>query len=154
MSANYSALIFGKGEGEKNTGFGFNRWFRVRAEDTDGAFCIFEEEIPEGAGPPLHIHTSEYEVFTVLSGSVKFHHEGEETIAAEGTTVTIPPGAKHTFKGIGPGMSRVLVMLSPGHGGGIFLQAEAEGLDPKTDKKRIDELGEKYGVQFVGPPIE
>ena len=115
---------------------------------------MFEEEIEEGAGPPLHIHHAEHEVFTVLSGSVKFHCDGMEAVAEAGTTALIPPGARHAFKGIGPGTSRVLVMLSPGQGEGFFRDVEKERLSPKDGMGRVNEIAAKYSVEFVGPPLD
>jgi hypothetical protein len=56
----------------------------------------------------------------------------------------IPPGARHAVKGIGPGTSRVLVMLSPGHGEGFFREVEKEGLSPKDGTDRVNEIAAKY----------
>ncbi len=84
MTQGAGPIIQGPGEGEPSAAFGLPRWFRVTAADTDGAFAHFEEEIPEGAGPPLHIHHEEREVFTVLSGRVKFHCEGREAALGRG----------------------------------------------------------------------
>ncbi|MEO0359753.1 MAG: cupin domain-containing protein [Pseudomonadota bacterium] len=141
------------GEGEPNAAFGLKRWFRVRADDVDGAFCVFEEEIPEGEGPPVHIHHEEHELFTVLTGAVRFHCDGVEKTMGAGGTVLIPPGARHAFRGVGPGPSRVTVMLTPGRGEGFFRDVEAEGLVPGRDKARIDEIAEDYALSFVGPPL-
>ena len=146
--------VHGPGEGEPNAAFGLRRWFRVTPEMTGGAFCVFEEIIPEGEGPPLHIHHEEHEVFTVLSGAVKFHCEGEEAVAGPGFTIMIPPGARHAFRGVGPGASRVSVMLSPGRGEGFFRDVEAENLHPPADMPRIKEIAERYALEFVGPPID
>ena len=140
MTIPEKALIHGLGDGEENNGFGFKRWFRIRPEDTGGAFAVFEEEIPEDAGPPLHIHKTEFEQFTVLSGSIRFHCNGEEAIAHPGTTVLIPPGARHAFKGIGPGLSRVIIMLSPGRGEGFFRDVEAGKLHSTGDIEKVEKL--------------
>ncbi|GFE67072.1 cupin domain-containing protein [Litoreibacter roseus] len=154
MTKKHKPIVHGPGQGEHNSAFGLNRYFRVTPEHTGGAFCIFEEEIEEGAGPPLHIHHTEQEVFTVLSGSVKFHCDGEETVAGPGTTALIPAGARHAFRGIGPGISRVLVMLVAGKGEGFFRDVETEGLSPKNGMPRINEIAAEYSVEFVGPPID
>lgn len=84
MTQGAGPIIQGPGEGEPDAAFGLRRWFRLTAADTDGAFAHFEEEIPEGAGPPLHIHHEEREVFTVLSGRVKFHCDGREAALGRG----------------------------------------------------------------------
>ena len=148
------ATVHGSGEGIRNGAFGLNRWFRIRPEETGGAFALWEEEIPEGAGPPLHVHENEIELFTVLSGRVRFRCADAEHEAGPGASVMIPKGAHHTFKGLGPGPSRALVMLSPGAGVGFFETVEAEGLSPATDMPRIEEICARYGVRFVGPPLD
>ena len=68
----HKPLIHAIGTGEANHAFHLNRFFRISPEDADCACFIFEEEIAEGASPPMHIHRTETEVFAVLSGSVKF----------------------------------------------------------------------------------
>ncbi len=147
-------IVSQPGSGEPNDAFGLHRWFRVSAASTGGAFCLFEEEIPEGAGPPLHIHHEEWELFAVLSGQVKFRCEAAEVIAGPGWSVAIPPGARHAFRGMGPGAARVAVTLTPGGGEGFFRDVVAEGLRPPTDMARIVEIAARYGLEFVGPPID
>ena len=44
--------------------FGLKRWFLVTSEDTGSSLSTWIEEIPGGAGPPLHVHHRETEVFT------------------------------------------------------------------------------------------
>lgn len=154
MTQKHTPIVNAPATGEPNSVFGFKRYFRITPQDTNGAFCVFEEEIEEGAGPPLHIHHTEHEMFTVLSGSVKFHCDGTEAVAEAGTTALIPPGARHAFKGIGPGTSRVLVMLSPGRGEGFFREVAKQGLSPKDDVDRVNEIAAKYSVEFVGPPLD
>ncbi len=147
-------IIHGPGSGEHNDGFGFNRWFRITPKDTDGKFAVFEEEIPEGAGPPIHVHKTEFELFIVLDGRMKFHCDGVEEVAEPGTTVLIPPGARHAFRGMGPGTSRVLIMLAPGRGEGLFRDLASAELLPPTDMDAINEIAACYDVEFVGPPLD
>jgi quercetin dioxygenase-like cupin family protein len=142
------------GEGEANAAFGLRRWLRLMPEDTVGAFALFEEEIPESAGPPLHVHRTGQELFTVLTGRVRFHCAGTDLEAGPGDTVLIPAGAPHAFRGLGPGPARVLVMLTPGHGAAFFRAVEAEGLRPPQDMARIAELADRHDLDFVGPPLD
>ncbi len=124
-----------------------------RLAPSGGAFALFEEEIPEGAGPPLDIHETERELCTVLSGRVRFACDGVEAEAGPGRSVLIPPVAPHAFKGLGPGPARVLILLSPGHGAGFFCAVEAEGLGPGSDPARLAEIAARYGIAVVGPPL-
>lgn len=153
MGDSHAAVVRGPGEGEANGAFGLRRVFKVTEADSGGAFVVFEENIPEGAGPPLHIHHREHEVFTVLEGRIRFRCEGRDFDAEPGTVVMIPPGAPHAFKGIGPGLSRALVTLTPGGAGGFFATVEREGLKPPADMARIREIAATFGLEFVGPPL-
>jgi mannose-6-phosphate isomerase-like protein (cupin superfamily) len=144
------AVVHGVGEGQANHAF-MTRHFRLLPEDTGGTFALWEEEIPEGIGPPLHIHHDAQELFVVLEGRVRFRCSGREAEVGPGGTVLIPQHAEHTFRGLGPGTARVLVQLVPGHGAGFF--RAVEGLSPETDMDRIIEIGREYDLEFVGPPI-
>ena len=145
------AVAHQAGEGEENNAFGLRRWIRVTPEDTGGTFSAWVEEIPEGAGPPLHIHHDAQELFCVLDGRVRFRCSDREVELGAGGTVLIPRSARHTFKGMGPGMARALVTLTPGRGVDFF--REAEGLDPATDMDRIRQIAREYDLEFAGPPL-
>ena len=56
MAQKHTPIVNAPASGEVNRVFGFKRYFRITPEDTGGAFCVFEEEVEEGTGPPLHIH--------------------------------------------------------------------------------------------------
>jgi mannose-6-phosphate isomerase-like protein (cupin superfamily) len=148
------AIVTRDGEGEANEAFGLRRVFRVTSDQTGGAFALFEENIPEGAGPPLHIHHREIETFIVLDGAVRFRAGDDEFVAGPGDIVTIPAGLPHTFQGRGPGPSRALVQLSPGHAAGFFPAVTDQGLDPSRDMERIVAVAAEYNLEFVGPPLD
>lgn len=140
-------------EGEANAAFGFPKRFVVLPEETGGAFAAWDDTIPEGEGPPLHIHHREHEFFFVTAGAVRFVAAGIETLAGPGASVSIPPGTPHTFRGFGPGVSRAVVTMTPGDGIGFFREVEQAGLVPPHDMPAIVEIGLRYGLEFVGPPL-
>jgi quercetin dioxygenase-like cupin family protein len=70
--------------------------FRATAESTDGQYVEVDSTYPpHSARPPRHLHPSQREDFTVLSGSM--HVEcGEETFTAqEGESFAVEPGVPH-----------------------------------------------------------
>ena len=142
------------GEGERNGAFGLPRVFKVTSADTGGAFAAWEEDIPEGSGPPLHVHHGQHELFSVLSGRVHFHCDGKDVEVAEGGMVCVPPDTPHTFKGLGPGTARCIVVLTPGSGADFFTEVEREALNPADHMPRIVEIGRAHGLEFVGPPLQ
>ena len=145
------AVVHGAGEGEINRAFGMSRQIRLTPEDTGGTFAAWVEEVPEGVGPPLHVHHDAQEFFLVIEGRVRFHCSGREADVGPGGTVLVPQHAQHTFKVLGPGSARMLVTMTPGRFVGFF--REAEGLDPATEMDRIREIAREYEMEFTGPPL-
>lgn len=148
------ALFHEAGEGTPNDAFGLPRTIRIPPEATKGAFSLWEEVVPEDAGPPLHVHRTEAEVFVVLEGRIRFRCGETLRDIGPGASAMIPAGAPHSFKGLGPGRSRVLILLSPGTGMNMFRDVAAENLAPPADMDRIAEIAAGYGVEFVGPPLD
>lgn len=149
-----SSFSMGPGEGLVNEAFGLPRTFKALPEDTDGALAVWEETVPEGAGPPLHVHRGQYELFSVLDGLLRFRCGERTTDVGAGGTVLVAPDTPHTFKGLAPEGSRCLLVLSPGEGARFFLEVEREGLSPGEHMDRIAEIGRMHGLEFVGPPLD
>ncbi len=139
------------GSGAVNRAFGLTRRTRIAAADTDGAFAIWEEEVPAGKGPPLHVHRREHEVFTILSGRMRFVADGIERAVGPGDVMMIPPGVPHTFQALEDAVA--LVQLSPGMAGGFFAAVTDAGVDPATDMDRVREIAAAHNIEFVGPPL-
>jgi mannose-6-phosphate isomerase-like protein (cupin superfamily) len=145
------AVVHQAGEGEENRAFGYARRIRLTPEETGGTFSVFEEQVPEGVGPPLHVHHDAQELFIVLEGRVLFRCSGRNAEVGVGGTVLIPRGAEHTFKALSA--ARLLVQLVPGRGVGFFREVEAQGLSPERDMDRITTIARDYELEFVGPPL-
>ena len=139
------------GGGAANEAFGLPRRIHVSGDATVPS--VWEEDIPDGAGPPRHIHTDAAELFAVLKGRVLFEADGAQFEAGSGDTVLIPMGTVHAFKGVASEGSVVLITLSPGGGDGFFTEASEKGIGPGSDQAEIEALGARYGVEFVGPPL-
>lgn len=139
------------GGGARDNAFGLPRRIHVSGDaDTPS---VWEEDVPEGVGPPRHIHTTAAELFVVLRGRILFEADGAQFEAGASDTVLIPMGTVHAFKGLASDGSVVLITLSPGGGDGFFTEATARGIGPGSDQADIEALGAKYDVEFVGPPL-
>jgi Cupin domain len=132
------AIVRADGEGTANSAFHLPRRLLLTAADTAGSTAVWIEEVPPGAGPPLHIHAREDESFYVLDGMFRF--KGGETVEL-------------AFHNDGAETGRLLVTMTPGGFEGFFLAVEAEGLSPPEDMARIGALAAQYGLSFVGPPL-
>src|ERR671936_2345672 len=87
----------------RNDGEGETRWFygggvhtwKASAEETDGAFLLFEDLVTQGKTTPLHVHVNEDEVLYVLDGEICLHIDGAHPrVCARGQAVA-PRGVAH-----------------------------------------------------------
>jgi mannose-6-phosphate isomerase-like protein (cupin superfamily) len=132
---------------------------KATARSTGGAYGLVESLIAPGFSPPLHVHHREDEAFWVLEGEVSMRC-GERTFrAGPGAFVFLPRDVPHTFVVEGNVPVRMLTLLTPGGGEGVFIEggrpAEGDGLPPATppDIEALRRVSERYGAEIVGPPM-
>ena len=69
MNREAQPTVVGPGDGRIIEGpVGGPLTFKIRGEETNGALTVFENVIPPGQGPPLHVHANEDESWYVLAG--------------------------------------------------------------------------------------
>lgn len=146
------AVVRRAGEGDANHAFDLPRTFLVRSGESGGSFAQWLENVPAGAGPPMHVHHREIELFRILSGQFRFWCAGEVHDIGAGDTVLVPRGAHHTFKNTGSAEGQLLITVTPGGAEGFFIEVEAQGLHPSRNMPQIVEIAMQYGLEFVGPP--
>jgi mannose-6-phosphate isomerase-like protein (cupin superfamily) len=129
----------------------------AESERTGGLLTVGVANMPpRTAGPSLHVHTREDEATYVIEGELTVV-VGEETLSVTpGTFVWLPRGVPHTFANLGAEPVRAVGMIVPGGLEGMFKEqagyfASLEGEPPDPDV--LGELGARYGVRAVGPPL-
>jgi quercetin dioxygenase-like cupin family protein len=70
---------------------------------------VFEQLLPEGASPPLHVHQGLDDSFYVLDGRIVVRRGEELFLAEPGSWVSVPRGTPHTFRVLG-GSARMLLV--------------------------------------------
>src|SRR5919109_572340 len=98
MAAN--TVVRGPGESDALWLLGGLYEIKVSSEDTDNACTVIQFTIPDGSGPPPHVHNCD-ELVYVLEGKARFHADGETFEAGSGTVVNFPQGTEETFEPIG-----------------------------------------------------
>lgn len=125
--------------------------FKVRAAQTDGAVTVFENVIPPGQGPPLHVHANEDEALYVLEGTFRFKLRDDVTVAPAGSFVFIPRGTAHCFQNIAAAPSRILVIFTPAGMERFFDEFAAL---PAPDPEAFARIGARVGMKVLGPPLQ
>jgi len=132
---------------------------KATAETTGGAFGLLESLIAPGFSPPMHVHHREDESFYVLEGEMTMQCGDRRFRAAAGSFVFLPRGIPHSFVVEGDRPARMLTLLTPGGGEGLFVdagrRAENDGLPPAAspDIDSLKRVSERYGAEIVGPPM-
>jgi quercetin dioxygenase-like cupin family protein len=120
---------------------------RMSSTDTNGAYAIVESVAVPDCNVPLHLHRNEEEHLVVLIGTYRIQIEDKVFNAPAGTSVTIPKGARHSWRNISHETSHLLVVLTPGG----FEKCIQTIRDSPADK--ILEVAAQHGCFLVGPPV-
>ena len=133
----------------------------VGAGDTNGELAVSLVTQPPGTGSPLHVHTREAEAWYLLEGSMNYLAGGELFHLAAGDFIYLPRDVPHAFRVTGSAPARFLGLTLPG---GLMDLYDEVGVP--ADERRLpdrgvsaeeiarwNELGPRYGLRVVGPPI-
>ncbi|MGN6302556.1 MAG: cupin domain-containing protein [Angustibacter sp.] len=118
---------------------------------------------PPGVATPLHRHTHESEAFYLLEGTMTYRAGDDVHHLVAGSFIYLPQGIPHAFRVTGSTPVRFLGLTVPG---GLLSLYDEVGVPaserrlPGTDGRplaeeigRWNEIGPRYGLQVVGPPI-
>jgi len=150
--------IHGNGEGDALWMLGGLYEVRLSGAETGGAVTMIEFTVPEGMGPPPHMHDVDETVY-ILEGTAKYHANGTTTDVGPGSVLFIPRGAQETFE---PTTNlRMLGVYSPAGGMEKFFAEAGERAQrrevppPPTgppDVERLVAIGSRHGLTLVAPP--
>jgi mannose-6-phosphate isomerase-like protein (cupin superfamily) len=137
--------------------------YKVRSNETDGAFFCFEASSSPGFGPPLHTHAYR-ELFYVLDGEYEFTIERdgelERVVGKPGTAVSVDGGVAHTFRNSGTSQGRLLFVHMPAaleeffeeYGVPVDGHGEAAAAAEPPDFAAMAAALKRNGVTVVGSP--
>jgi len=98
------------------SGAGERITFLRRIPGASGDRLEGENVATPGAGPPMHVHYLQEEVFTVREGRMGYQSAGgPERFAGPGETVAFAPGVPHRFWNAGEGDLRCTGHIEPAH---------------------------------------
>ncbi len=120
--------------------------------ESDGALNFRADQVPPGAGPPLHMHTEQAETFYVAEGTFRFLVDESEIIGNKGMTIHVPKRTPHCFQNISGEPATLVSALTPGiHDGFVLDVAAAEQSGASIEE--LTTLAEQNGTIILGPPL-
>ena len=135
----------------------------VGPEDTEGLLGMSLVTQPPGIATPFHVHTHEAEAFYLLDGELTYRAGDEIFELSQGSFIYLPKGLPHAFRVTGESPVRFLGLTTPGHLLDLYdevgVPAEErrlpgeDGLPMDVEIARWNEVGPRYGLEVVGPPI-
>src|SRR5712671_6273320 len=139
------SLVQAAEDGERRWFFGggLHIW-KATADDTDGAFLLFEDRMGHGKVTPLHLHL-----------------DGEQHTIRAGGIASAPRGIPHAFKVSGADGARLLCLHTPGCCQAFYWDAsepvpgdDRRGIDAgPVDMSRVQASATKNGgIEILGPP--
>ena len=147
----------------RQAGQGSQRWFYgggvhtwlTTAEESGGAFLLFEDAMDAGKRTPLHTHPEADETMYVLEGEIVLHLDGDDVRIAAGGLAVAPRGVPHAFL-VTAEITRILCLQTPGCCAAFYLGA-SEPLTADTERvvdfDRIRRSGAANGgIEILGPP--
>jgi len=111
--------------------FGLNRFKEIGetefwiANDPALGYCGKFLFVFDGQTCPFHHHRVKHETFFILKGTMRMKTDDEERLMREGDLLAMPPGAGHSFTGVGPAL--VLEVSMPSTEGDNFFADRAIG---------------------------
>lgn len=125
---------------------------KVSGQDTNGEFCLFETKNEMGpmAGPPLHLHKYQDEVFQIIEGDFVFQVGNEKIHASAGDFVFGPRNIPHTFYQLSV-KAHMIFSYNPA-GKMENIMKEMAKLMPQNPEEFAKACAAN-DVPFVGPPM-
>lgn len=158
MTGVTGSIVRGHEEGARRWfyGGGVHVW-KATAEETGGAFLLFEDRMTQGKVTPLHTHPDSDESMFVLEGEILMHIDGSDHRVGSGGLAVAGRGVPHAFMVISPEV-RLLCLHTPGCCQAFYWDASeplADGEHPagNVDMARVRASAEKNGgIEILGPP--
>ncbi len=127
---------------------------KVPHASTNGAFAAFEETTQPGIGPPVQIHSKQWEYFRVLDGEFEFLIGDTRYRGGPRTVAVVPPNTRHGFRNVADTDSTLEFIVTPaGRIDEYFRRLTTLLAEGETNTAVLNALGEEYDSINVEPPL-
>ncbi len=161
MAGQLKAVVREPGTGSATWAMGSLFEHLLESEESGDRLGVALVTQPPGIATPLHRHTNEAEAFFLLDGEMTYR-AGEDTFEVyTGCFVYLPQGLPHAFRT--RGKVHYLALTEPGRLLHLYDEVGVpaperrlpggDGRSMPEEIARWNEVGPRYGLEVVGPPI-
>jgi mannose-6-phosphate isomerase-like protein (cupin superfamily) len=118
--------------------------------ETASAYTLFEQELPGGFAPPLHVHHTVDEAFYLLAGQLRVRCGEDHFEAGPGGFVFLPRALPHSFLVTSP-TATMLQLTDPDAFEG-FVREVADVSLTEENLPLVRAAAERHGITLLGPP--
>lgn len=149
-------FILGPGEQHADVARLRGPFMRITSRQTDGLLALAEAQLPPlTAGPHLHVHANEDEMFFVLDGVMTVQIGEQLHDIAAGGLAWGARGTPHAFANRASEPLRIMIIWVPGGAERIFedMDAYLRTVTGTPDEQVTAAILTRYGGTRVGPRI-
>lgn len=119
----------------------------VNGTQTNGEYSLIEQWMPEGSGPPPHVHPIE-EVFYVIEGEMTVYIEDKVIVLGPGCVGNVPRNTVHHFKTT-RGPCKVLNFYTPAGLDQAIIGSAVSALERTIPPANFDQQSHDQLIQFL-----
>ena len=137
---------------------------RVSTSEGPDGLSVLEHRMPYGSSPPYHLHRTEDELFHILEGEYRLKVQDQEQRVGPGTIVLAPKGVPHTYRVESAQGGRCLTITVRGDFERFVRAMSRPAEHPELPKpaglpsdealRTLKASAARYGIEFVGPPLQ
>ncbi|HEY5823129.1 MAG TPA: cupin domain-containing protein [Cyclobacteriaceae bacterium] len=124
---------------------------KISSKDTAGQLSVFEYNGLGVAGPAMHIHFDQDEIFYIVSGEYRFVVGEETKVLKAGDSIFLPRNIKHTWLQLTEKGKMIYFLQPAGKMEEFFSYMNKLKIKPSNDE--MERIHKEYGMSVVGPPL-
>ena len=125
---------------------------KAHTRNTGGSLTVLEFVHAPHAGPPLHRHHREDELWYVLDGDYRFKAGDTMFRLSTGGVAFVPRGTAHCFQNVSDTPGRMLIVFTPS-GMERFFEQYASLPPGPVDPETVTVVAEANWMELLGPPL-
>jgi mannose-6-phosphate isomerase-like protein (cupin superfamily) len=128
----------------------------LSGQETDGQFCLFENQSNGASRTPIHMHADDDETIYMMSGEMQAIVAGETKTVKAGETLFLKRGIPHQLMNVSGEPMHYILLCTPSGFDGFVAEGGREriGAAPVTpptpdDVARMKDAAPKFGITLM-----